>query len=130
MKAAETVANAGAKAEQAAATATKGTETVQRAMSKAELKATEETGLLRGGRVGTAENPHFVSDAVNSEAKRAQQRLALKQTPEVKATLEVPAGKFSAPSKVQPKNGMPGGGTERTATGVVPVKIIKKEPMQ
>jgi len=30
-----------------------GTETVQRWMSKAELKATQETGLLRGGREGT-----------------------------------------------------------------------------
>lgn len=116
-----------AKVEEAAGGAT---EVVQRAMSQAELQATKDTGLLRGGRVGTAENPHFVSDAVNSDAKRAQQRLALGQAPDVKATLEVPSGTFSAPSKVQPKNGMPGGGTERTATGVVPVKIIKTAPMQ
>ena len=114
---------AAASAEKAAATAKTGTETVQRAMSKAELKATQDTGLLRGGREGTAENPHFASDAVNSDAKRAQQRLALPKKPEVKVTMETPTGTFSSPSKVEPKNGMPGGGTERTATGKVPVKI-------
>jgi RHS repeat-associated protein len=99
----------------------KETEVVERAMSNAELKATEDTGLLRGGRDGT----HYVSDAVNNDAGRAQQRLALPQKPEVKATMEVPKGKFSEPQKVQPANKMPGGGTERTATGKIPVKIKK-----
>jgi len=97
----------------------KGSETVERAMSKVELKATQDTGLLRGGREGT----HYVSDAVNSDAKRAQQRLALKQTPEVKVTMEVPSKKFSAPTKIDPKYGMPGGGMERSASGNIPVKI-------
>jgi RHS repeat-associated protein len=98
-----------------------GTETVQRWMSKAELKATEKTGLLRGGRDGT----HYVTDSANSNALRARQRSALQQTPEVKVTLEVPKGKFSPPSKVEPAFNMPGGGMERTATGNIPVKIIK-----
>jgi RHS repeat-associated protein len=97
------------------------TETVQRAMSNAELKATEDTGLLRGGREGT----HYASDAVNNDAGRAQQRLALPQKPEVKTTMQVPKGKFSEAQKVQPANKMPGGGMERTATGKVPVKIKK-----
>jgi hypothetical protein len=119
-----------AKVGEAVVAAEKETEIVQRAMSKAELKATEETGLLRGGKVGTIKDPHYVSEAVNSDAKRARQRLALGNTPEVKATLEVPAGKFSPPSEVKPLNKMPGGGTERTATGIVPAKIIKSEPMQ
>jgi RHS repeat-associated protein len=96
-----------------------GTEIVQRAMSRAELAATETSGLLRGGRGGT----HYVSDAVNSSAGRAQQRLALPQTPEVRVTLEVPAGRFSKPTRVAPANNMPGGGMERTAVGDVPVKI-------
>lgn len=65
--------------------------TVQRAMSRAELEATQATGLLRGGRDGT----HYVSDAVNSTATRAQQRLALPTRPEVRVTLEVPSGPFS-----------------------------------
>jgi hypothetical protein len=97
-----------------------GTEVVQRAMSGAELAATRSTGLLRGGRSGT----HFVSDAVNSSALRARQRLALGQTPEFRVTMEVPAGRFSSPSRVLPANGMPGGGMERTATGNIPVQIL------
>jgi hypothetical protein len=100
-----------------------GTEIVERAMSKAELKATKETGLLRGGREGT----HYVSDAVNTSGNRARERLALPQKPEVKATLEVPAGKFSKPTKVKPDYGMPGGGTERKATGQIPAKVKKVE---
>ena len=98
-----------------------GTEVVERAMSESELKATQDTGLLRGGRDGT----HYASDAVNNDAGRAQQRLALPQKPEVKATMEVPKGKFSDPSRVQPANNMPGGGLERTAEGKIPVKIKK-----
>lgn len=96
-----------------------GTEVVQRAMSKAELVETKKTHLLRGGREGT----HHVSDAVNSDGKRARQRLSLPQKPEVRATLEVPAGRLSEPSRVLPNNNMLGGGTERTATGSVPVQI-------
>jgi hypothetical protein len=107
-------------------TVTQGTELVQRAMSTAELNATRETGLVRGGRAGT----HFASDAVNNSATKAQQRLALPVTPEVKATLEVPSGTFSAPSRVQPaphpRGGvLPGGGMERTATGQVPAKVVR-----
>ena len=98
-----------------------GTEIVQRAMSRAELEATKKTGLLRGGREGT----HHVSDAVNSSSKRTRQRLALPKQPEVRVTMEVPAGKFSRPSKVSPAYNMPGGGMERTATGKIPVKILR-----
>ena len=98
-----------------------GTETVQRWMSKAELDATQSTGLLRGGRGGT----HHATDAANSSAQRARQRLALGETPEVRVTMEVPAGRFSTPSRVDPLNGMPGGGMERTATGNIPA-IIKR----
>jgi RHS repeat-associated protein len=100
------------------------TEEVQRAMSNAELRATESTGLVRGGRGGL----HYVSDAVNSDALRARQRLALPQTPEVRVTLRVPKGAFSAPSRVQPKFGLPGGGTERVGFGPVPVQVIGVHP--
>lgn len=98
-----------------------GTETVYRWMSKAELKATQQTELLRGGRSGT----HYVTDAANATAKRARLRSALPQTPEVRVKLQVPSGKFSAPTKVKPDYNMPGGGTERTATGNIPVKILE-----
>jgi len=97
-----------------------GTEIVQRWMSRAELENTYSTGLLRGGREGT----HHVTDFANSNAKRARQRLSLGQTPEIRATLEVPAGKFGPPTKVDPLNKMPGGGLERKAIGDIPVRIL------
>jgi RHS repeat-associated protein len=102
-----------------------GVEIVQRAMSRAELEATRRTGLLRGGREGE----HFVSDAANSSASRARSRLALPNTPEERVTMEVPTGRFSAPSRVQPLKldgggVLPGGGMERTATGRIPVRIL------
>ena len=104
------------------------TEVVQRAMSRAELQKIRENGVLsRGGRPGD----HYVSDAVNSAANRARQRLALPVQPEVRATLEVPKGVFSAPTRVQPytlPNGqvLPGGGMERIAPGTidVPARVI------
>lgn len=114
-------ATAIAAAESAQIAAKEGTEVVQRAMSRAELAAIESSGLLRGGRSGT----HYVSNAVNSNAGRAQQRLALPQTPEVRVSLEVPSGRFSPPSRVQPNFNMPGGGMERTASGKVPARVLR-----
>ncbi len=96
------------------------TELVQRAMSRAELDATEQTGLVRGGREGTS----YVSDNVNSNALRARQRLALPQTPEVRVTLEVPRGAFSRPKLVDPNFDMPGGGMERMGTGQIACRIV------
>jgi RHS repeat-associated protein len=97
------------------------TEIVQRVMSEAELKATESTGLLRGGREGA----HFASDAISKNAVKARQRLALEKTPKFRVTMEVPAGKFSKSAKVASANNMPGGGSERTATGNIIVKILE-----
>lgn len=85
------------------------------------MKNTEATNLLRGGREGT----HHVTDAANADPLRARQRLALAKTPEVRVTMEVPKDVLSAPSRVLPKNDMSGGGRQRTATGNVPVRIIK-----
>ncbi len=82
-------------------------------MSMAELEATEKTGLLRGGRDGT----HFVTDSAPDSASEAQQQLALGNTPTVKVQLEMDGSALSKPSTVEPLNGQPGGGTERTATG-------------
>ena len=97
-----------------------GAELVQRAMSRAELQATQATGLIRGGREGT----HYVSDNVNSNALRARQRLALPQTPEVRVTLEVPRGAFSPPKLVDPLYDMPGGGMERMGTGQIACRVV------
>jgi RHS repeat-associated protein len=118
----------GALGKTAAKAAEGATEVVQRAMSRAELTAIQESGVLsKGGRAG----PHYVSDAVNSSGNRARQRLGLPTQPEVRATMEVPSGVFSRPSKVQPftlPNGktLPGGGAERTAPGNadIPARIL------
>ena len=75
------------------------------------------------------EGTHYASDAVNANANRARQRLALPKEPEVRVTIEVPKGTFSPPSKVKPDFKMPGGGTERTATGKIPVKIKRVDEM-
>jgi hypothetical protein len=98
-----------------------GYEIVQRAMSAAELAATRQTGLVRGGRGGT----HYVSNAINMNSNRARQRLALPQSPELRVTLEVPLGKFSPPSRVQPAFNLPGGGIERTAVGEIPARVLR-----
>ncbi len=122
------VAQTAKKADAATDVANAGTEVVQRAMSKTELASIESKGALsRGGRKGD----FFVSDSVNANGNRARQRLALGETPEVRATLEVPAGRFSEPAKVQPANKMPGGGLERTAPGGVdiPAKILKVDDL-
>ena len=95
------------------------TEIVQRAMSKAELINTQITGLVRGGRGGM----HHVSPALNRNALRARQRLALDYTPEVRGTMEVPAGSFSKPTRIAAKHKMPSGGLQRTATGNIPANI-------
>jgi RHS repeat-associated protein len=111
-----------------------GKEVVQRAMVQAELQATRATGILRGGRTGE----HFVSDAVNSDATRAQQRLALRDRPEVRVTLELTWGRLSEPRRVDSleidrgkmsPGILPGGGTQRTAEGRVPVKVLKVDGM-
>ncbi|MHB1093028.1 FG-GAP-like repeat-containing protein [Thiobacillus sp.] len=50
-----------------------GGQVFERVLSNAELRATQETGLLRGGRSGE----NFFTDAASLDAKRAQQRLGL-----------------------------------------------------
>lgn len=103
-----------------------GTEIVQRVMSRAELQATEATGLMRGGRSG----PHYATTTASLDAKRAQQRLSLPQRPEVRATLEVPKGRFSAPATADSKYDMPGGGMERLADGPMRVRILAVDAMK
>lgn len=108
--------------------AARGSETVQRAMSRIELGAIQNSGVLsRGGRAG----PHYVSNAVNSTANRARQRLSLPGAPEVRVTMDVPIGIFSSPSRVKPQFNMPGGGMERIAPGHldIPVTIRQVEDL-
>jgi len=104
------------------------TEIVERAMTKAELEHLKDKGTLRFGK----SDETFVTDNVNTDVKRARQRLALPKEPEVRVKIEVEAGKFSKPTKVEPfelpdSGGkvLPGGGTERVAEGVIRAKIIE-----
>ena len=68
-----------------------------------------------------------MTNSANNTAKKAQKRLALPVKPEVKVTIEVPVNKFSPPTVAESKFGYPGGGLERTATGKIPVKILKEK---
>lgn len=95
-------------------------EKVNRYMSRAEADATIESGLARGGRDGIT----FVTNDFYSTASSAQKALALPNAPEVMLILGVPSSAFSLPSTVRPDYGQPGGGTERTGTGQIPVKVL------
>ena len=101
-------------------TQTKEYDTITRYMSKAEYDATVETGLIRGGRPGIT----YATNDYYSSSTAAQSALALPVAPELRVSLAVPAGTFSPPSQVAPAYGQPGGGTERTGAGTIPVKIL------
>lgn len=97
-------------------------------MSRAELDYLRANGTIRFGKPGTELDPHFVSDAVNSDLTRARLRLALPQAKDVRVTLEVETGVFSPSRTVRPLdlgNGriLPGGGTERTVVS----RIFRRE---
>lgn len=97
---------------------------VIRYMSKDEYLATED--LARGGRSGIT----YATDDVYFEAAAAQQALSLPRTPELMVVLGVKTGVFSQPTLVRPAYGQPGGGTERTATGKIPVTILDVVPLK
>lgn len=89
-------------------------------MSRGELEAIGNTGLLRGERPGR----NYVTNNANSSPLRARQRLALDHTPEILVTVEVPKNIFPQPTRVAPQCGMSGGGMERMTTQPVPVLRI------
>lgn len=95
------------------------TEIVNRTMSQAELDATRDTGLVRGGRAGT----HFVSNDLYATAGEAKAQLSLPQLPDLVAELEVPRGAFSESEPVPPDFGEPGGGTQRLGEGPIPARV-------
>ena len=110
------------------------TEIVQRAVTGAELKFLQGTGLLRFGK---GKGKTFVSDAVNTRLNRARLRSAIPESKDFRIKVEVPKGVFSRPTKVEPfdsgklrglpsgKETLPGGGSERFGLGKVPAKIKK-----
>ena len=73
--------------------------------SRAELEAIQETGYLRGGRLGET---YFTTDNYSS-ALRAQEKLSLKNTPEIKVTFSIlNSPTIFGPRSVFPDNGQPG----------------------
>jgi len=106
-----------------------GGQTFERVVSNAELKATQQTGLLRGGRQGE----NFFTNSASLDAKRAQQRLGLdgplrdarirfKVTNDVNVTGPRPA----APGRT----GTAGGGREFSTTGRTEIEILRIDPLR
>jgi hypothetical protein len=94
-----------------------------RYMSEAELKAVQETGLLRGGRPGET---YFTTNKFR-RAISAMRRLSLKHKPEVRVDFEITnSPTIFGPRPVMPHYGQPGGGIEYwTVNDPVQVRILR-----
>lgn len=99
-----------------------------RYMAEGELKAVEGSKLLRGGRTGET---YFTKDFYKS-GEQAQQKLSLQDTPAIRMKFKIknnPVLQLNG-TKVAPKYGMPGGGTEFMTTDKVKVKIINWQKLE
>jgi hypothetical protein len=98
-------------------------------MSNAELQATRDTNLLRGGREGE----NFFTNNASLDAKRAQQRLGLDgplrdQRVEFRITNDA---QVSGPRTAKPgKTGTSGGGREFSTTEPTQIEILRVDPMK
>jgi hypothetical protein len=99
-----------------------------RYMTEGELKAIQETGLLRGGREGET---FWTKDLYKSAAK-AQNRLALPNAPKLRVEFEIlnDPTLLQNGTKVLPANGMIGGGAEFMTLDPVKVKLINWQPLK
>lgn len=103
--------------------------TFERVVSEGELRAIEETGLLRGGREGR----NFFTNNASLDAKRAQQRLGLDgplrdYRVRFEITGDVPVtGPQRAPGG---STGTPGGGREFFTDQPTPIEIIRVDPLK
>lgn len=94
-----------------------------RYMSRAELRAIEETGMLRGGIGGRT----YWSTDLYETAGEAKRRLALGRTPEVRVQFRItnePRLRRQG-DPVDPSMGEPGGGSEYMSTDRVQVEVIQ-----
>ena len=93
-----------------------------RYMTEGELKAIQETGLLRGGRSGET----FFTKDLYKTAVKAQNRLALPTSPSLRVEFQI----LNNPTllrngtKVLPANGMMGKGSEFMTLDIVKVRLI------
>lgn len=108
--------------------AAKGGGSAFRYMTEAELKAVQNTGLLRGGRAGET---FFTKDLYKSAAS-AQNRLALPSAPTLRVEFQI----LNNPTllrngtKVLPANGMMGRGAEFMTLDPVKVNLINWQPLR
>lgn len=94
-----------------------------RYMSRAELTAIEESGMLRGGIQGRT---HWTTDFYES-AGEAKSKLALRSTPEVRVQFRIrnePHLRRQG-DPVDPSMGEPGGGSEYMTADKVYVEVIR-----
>lgn len=94
-----------------------------RYMSRAELRAIEQTGMLRGGIRGRT---HWSTDFYETAAD-AKSRLALGRAPEVRVQFRItnePRLRRRGDT-VDPSMGEPGGGSEYMTTDKVYVEVIR-----
>lgn len=108
--------------------AAKGGTTGFRYMTEGELKAIQQSGMLRGGNPGKT---YFTKDLYKSGA-HAQQRLSLPTTPTLRVEFEIlnnPTMRLNG-SKVLPDFGMPGKGAEFMTTDPVKVRLINWQPLR
>ncbi|UOG58933.1 RHS repeat-associated core domain-containing protein (plasmid) [Leptospira noguchii] len=99
-----------------------------RYVTKGEVQAIKDTGILRGGREGET---YFTKDLYKSGSK-AQERLSLKDQPTHRVEFEI-SGKPNYEkygSKVDPLYGQPGKGSEFMTTDPVKVKLINIQPLR
>ncbi|WP_081385975.1 SpvB/TcaC N-terminal domain-containing protein [Leptospira santarosai] len=99
-----------------------------RYVTKGEVQAIKDTGMLRGGREGET---YFTKDLYRSGAK-AQERLSLENKPTHRIEFEVLNDpKFQDyGSKVKPRYNQPGQGSEFMTTDPVKVKLINVQPLK
>ena len=98
-------------------------------MSKAELRAVQETGKLRGGRPGET---YFTVNRYRT-VRSAMRYLSLPNPPEVRLDFKIlNQPRIYGPRVVQPKYGQPGGGTELWIVDeevmVRIIRIVELEP--
>jgi RHS repeat-associated protein len=112
-----------------AAKVAKSGQVFERVVSKAELEATQKTGLLRGGRDGE----NFFTNSASLDAKRAQQRLGLdgplrdaRIRFRIKNNVEVTGPRSAVPGRT----GTAGGGREFSTNGRTEIDILRIDPLR
>ncbi|AAN49043.1 hypothetical protein LIF_A1480 [Leptospira interrogans serovar Lai str. IPAV] len=99
-----------------------------RYVTKGEVQAIKDTGMLRGGNPGKT---YFTKDLYKS-GSNAQERLSLDKKPTHRVEFEIlnnPKLKLNG-TKVDPLNGQPGKGSEFMTTDPVKVKLINVQPLK